>query len=268
MAEWLTLLDRLDIPDGAVTGLSASDKPVLKGKLLQLPAADRPLFFDGPPLEILKTLRTLLPDAPSGVSAPIDRFGGRGQDGQTSVLNSLVDSVKTIAEMVLRIQATTSETFDNIFAPNISELSQRTNLVTKTCTTAYNAENRPKDQLWCMVLGRYLEEDLVKASHIYKRRWPVTYAANLHLDVDSAANMFSAQKKIKRAFDRFRLIIVPESLTAFKVSCAHFGSLGPQMINNNTQNAAGSPIRFAELDGTLLHFATEARPAKRAFAWS
>lgn len=66
MAEWLTLLDRLDIPDGAVTGLSASDKPVLKGKLLQLPAADRPLFFDGPPLEILKTLRTLLPDAPSG----------------------------------------------------------------------------------------------------------------------------------------------------------------------------------------------------------
>ncbi|DBA85351.1 TPA: hypothetical protein ACH3X2_006032 [Trebouxia sp. C0005] len=179
MAEWLTLLDRLDIPDGAVTGLSASDKPVLKGKLLQLPAADRPLFFDGPPLEILKTLRTLLPDAPSGVSAPIDRFGGRGQDGQTSVLNSLVDSVKTIAEMVLRIQATTSETFDNIFAPNISELSQRTNLVTKTCTTAYNAENRPKDQLWCMVLGRYLEEDLVKASHIYKRRWPVTYAVHI-----------------------------------------------------------------------------------------
>ena len=48
MAEWLTLLDRLDIPDGAVTGLSASDKPVLKGKLLQLPAADRPHFFDGP----------------------------------------------------------------------------------------------------------------------------------------------------------------------------------------------------------------------------
>ena len=66
MAEWLTLLDRLDIPDGAVTGLSASDKPVLKGKLLQLPAADRPLFFDGSPLEVLKTLRTLLPDAPSG----------------------------------------------------------------------------------------------------------------------------------------------------------------------------------------------------------
>lgn len=66
MAEWLTLLDRLHIPDGAVSGLSAADKPVLKGKLLQLPAADRPLFFDGPPLEVLKTLRTLLPYAPSG----------------------------------------------------------------------------------------------------------------------------------------------------------------------------------------------------------
>ena len=89
-----------------------------------------------------------------------------------------MDSVKTIAEMLLRIQATTSETFDNIFAPDVSELSQRTNLVTKVCITAYNAENRPKDQLWCMVLGRYLEENLIKASHIYKCRWPVTYAVS------------------------------------------------------------------------------------------
>ena len=89
-----------------------------------------------------------------------------------------MDSVKTIAEMVLRIQATSSETFDNIFAPNISEISQRTNLVTKMCTTAYNPEDRPKDQLWCMVLGRYLEENLIKAAHIYKRRWPVAYAVS------------------------------------------------------------------------------------------
>ncbi|DBA82710.1 TPA: hypothetical protein ACH3X1_006945 [Trebouxia sp. C0004] len=44
-------------------------------------------------------------------------------------------------------------------------------------------------------------------------------------------------------------------------------TLGPQMINNDIQNADGSPIRFADLDGTLLKFATEARPAKRAFAW-
>ncbi len=66
MAEWHTILDQLEIPDGAVAGLSASDKPVLKGKLLQLPAADRPFFFVGQPLDVLKTLRTLLPDAPSG----------------------------------------------------------------------------------------------------------------------------------------------------------------------------------------------------------
>ena len=39
------------------------------------------------------------------------------------------------------------------------------------------------------------------------------------------------------------------------------------MISNNIKNADGVPIRFAELDGTLLQFATEARPAKRAFAW-
>lgn len=98
-----------------------------------------------------------------------------------------------------------------------------------------------------MVLGRYLEDNLIKASHIYKHRWPVTYAVcpkyslrcyalfwwgscrdfilhmiveeDLHLDAGSAANMFSAQKEIESAFDRFKLIVVPESLTDFKVSC-------------------------------------------------
>ena len=94
------------------------------------------------------------------------------------MLGSLVDSVKTIVEMLTRIQDTASDAFDNIFAPTISDLSQHTNLVTKTCTTAYNAEDHPKDQLWCMVLGRYLEKDLIKASHIYKRRWPVSYAVS------------------------------------------------------------------------------------------
>ncbi len=64
--EWHTILDQLEIPDGAVAGPSAPDKPVLRGKLLQLPAADRPLFFVGQPLDVLKTLRTLLPDAPLG----------------------------------------------------------------------------------------------------------------------------------------------------------------------------------------------------------
>ena len=43
--------------------------------------------------------------------------------------------------------------------------------------------------------------------------------------------------------------------------------LGPQMINNDIQNADGSLIRFADLDGTLLKFAAEARPAAHTFAW-
>ena len=66
MAEWHAILDQLEIPNGVAAALSAADKPMLRGKLLQLPAADRPLFFIGQPLDVLKTLRTLLPDAPSG----------------------------------------------------------------------------------------------------------------------------------------------------------------------------------------------------------
>lgn len=65
MAEWQSLLDGLEVTDGAVAGLSASDKPVLESKLLQLPAVDRPLFFIGQPLTVLKRLRTLLPDETS-----------------------------------------------------------------------------------------------------------------------------------------------------------------------------------------------------------
>lgn len=43
-------------------------------------------------------------------------------------------------------------------------------------------------------------------------------------------------------------------------------ALGPEILSHDIKSADGSVIRFAELDGTLL-FATEARPARRAFAW-
>ena len=54
MAGWETTLDQLEIPDGAVAGLSAANKPVLRGKLLQLPTAER--FFVGQPLDVLKNI--------------------------------------------------------------------------------------------------------------------------------------------------------------------------------------------------------------------
>lgn len=96
-----------------------------------------------------------------------------------AVLTSLVESVKTIAEVLQSIQATSSDTFDNIFAPSISELSQHNSLMTNICRQAYSAEDRPRqDQLWCMVLGRYLDRNMITASYIYKRRWPVTYAVS------------------------------------------------------------------------------------------
>lgn len=44
MTDWQRLLEQLEIPDGAVAGLSASDKPTLRGRLLQRPAEDRALF--------------------------------------------------------------------------------------------------------------------------------------------------------------------------------------------------------------------------------
>jgi hypothetical protein len=66
MDDWLLKLDQLDIPDGAVPGLSNTDKPTLEGKLVQVSAEDRLLFFRGQHTNVLKRLRTLLPDHHSG----------------------------------------------------------------------------------------------------------------------------------------------------------------------------------------------------------
>lgn len=230
-----------------------------------------------------------------------------------------------LRQQLARIEAATLNTFHHMFAPSISDLSQRSKLAKRICTTTYNVDDRPAGQLWCMVLGRYLQDDMVKASHIYKRDWPAQTAVSsqlalsiavlllkllftcchdtscivqalLKLGVDTAANLFSAQKKIQSAFDKFRLIIVPNNLSDYTVSlslldlfawgvrrCHHSAkshnrfcgvqlhildpSLGSEMINNTILNASGAAVKFADIDGTALQFVTETRPAKRAFAW-
>ena len=70
MTDWLSKLEQLKILDGAVAGLSNADKPTIEGKLLQLSAGDRPLFFRGQQIDVLKRLRTLLPDTPAGQASP------------------------------------------------------------------------------------------------------------------------------------------------------------------------------------------------------
>ena len=224
-------------------------------------------------------------------------------------------------QQLARIEAATLNTFHHMFAPSISDLSQPSKLAKRICTTTYNANDRPAGQLWCTVLGRYLQDDMIKASHIYKRDWPAQTAvtlsfaclllqllsvcchdtscivqALLKLGVDTAANLFSAQKKIESAFDKFRLIIVPSNLSDYTVSsslldlfawgvrrCHHSAkshnwfcgvqlhildpSLDSEMINNTILDASGAAVKFADIDGTALQFVTETRPAKRAFAW-
>ena len=153
---------------------------------------------------------------------------------------------------------------------------------------------------------------MIKASHIYKRDWPAQTAVSskfalsiaflllqllfvcchdtscvvqalLKLGVDTAANLFSAQKKIESAFDKFRLIIVPSNFSDYIVSlslklldlfvwglrrchpsakshnwfCAgqlHIldPSLGSEIINNTIFSASGAAVKFADIDGTAL----------------
>ncbi len=66
MADWMGKLEALDIPDNEVPGMTMADKPTLKGKLLQLPHDNAAHFFNGTAMEVLKMLRTLLPEAIAG----------------------------------------------------------------------------------------------------------------------------------------------------------------------------------------------------------
>ena len=54
MTDWLSKLEQLDIPDGAIAGLSNADKPVIEGKLLQLSMGDRLLFFRGQQIDVFE----------------------------------------------------------------------------------------------------------------------------------------------------------------------------------------------------------------------
>ncbi len=226
-----------------------------------------------------------------------------------------------LRQQLARIEAATLNTFHHMFAPSISDLSQGSKLAKRICTTTYNADDRTAGQLWCMVLGRYLQDDMIKASHIYKRDWPVQTAvrsqfalftallllqllfvrchdtscivqALLKLGVDTAANLFTAQKKIGSAFDKFRLIIVPNNLSEYTVSlslldlfawgvrrCYHSAkshnwfcglqlhildpSLGSEMINNTILNASGAAVKFADIDGTALQFVQKHAPPSK-----
>ncbi|KAA6429218.1 MAG: hypothetical protein FRX49_00614 [Trebouxia sp. A1-2] len=218
-----------DVPD---TVIGPADKQSLAAALAEKTDAVARRYFSAPNPELwVGTLRQLL--KPTG---PPEK---------------MID----IRQQLARIEAATLNTFHHMFAPSISDLSQRSKLVKRICTTTYNANDRPAGQLW-----------MIKTSHIYKRDWPAHTAALLKLDVDTAANLFSAQKKIKGAFDKFRLIIVPNNLSDYILHVLD-PSLGSEMINNTILNASGAAVKFADIDGAALQFVTETCPAKRAFAW-
>lgn len=100
---------------------TASEKAkafLLKSKVNDMSTDEWRRLIAGIPEEVEEDIGKL---KSAGPSAPMSTFGGRGQDDQTLVLTSLADSVKTIAEMLVRIQATSSEAFDKL-APTISKL--------------------------------------------------------------------------------------------------------------------------------------------------
>ena len=83
-----------------------------------------------------------------------------------------------IRKQLTRVEQGNAAMFYHMFAPTISDMTQRSREIQRNCVTAYNAEERAPKTLWCMVLGRYLDTQLIKAAHIYKRSWPASTAVS------------------------------------------------------------------------------------------
>ncbi|DBA90302.1 TPA: hypothetical protein ACH3X1_003589 [Trebouxia sp. C0004] len=195
--------------------------------------------------------------------------------------------MQPVGDQLTRVEQTSLNTCRHMFAQSTSDVLQRSNQTTKACTDAYNPKDRPAETLWCMDSTWTAVKNV--AAHIFKRRWPVITAVELRLDMYSPANLFSAQKNIEKAFDRLQLVLCPRPLKN-TVSCLSASSqmllvhspllcypvlvhilspdLSPKIVHNSIRDdATNAPITLGVIDGQLLQVATEARPAKLAFAW-
>lgn len=200
-------------------------------------------------------------DAVNSLAAAASTSGS--PDMVIKLFQDIVSGQEVTRKQLTRVEQGNAAMFYHMFAPSISDMTQRSREIQQNCVKAYNAEQRAPKILWCMVLGQYLDTQLIKAAHIYKPSWPASIAAQLQLDVDSPANSVSMQKHIEHALDRFQLIVIPQSGSVYKIHILD-PQLGPKMVHAEVKDCQ---IKFQDLDGTVLQFATAARPAKRAFAW-
>lgn len=83
-----------------------------------------------------------------------------------------------VSKQLARVEQGNAAMFYHMFAPSISDMTQCSREIQPSCVIAYNAEERLPKTLWCMVLGQYLDTQLIKAAHIYKRSWPVSTAVS------------------------------------------------------------------------------------------
>ncbi len=105
--------------------------------------------------------------------------------------DTVVQMFKLLRKQLTRVEQGNRSMFYHMFAPTISDMTKRSREIQKNCVKAFNAEGRAPKTLWCMVLGQYLDTQLIKAAHIFKRSWPASIAVSwngivansCHLDV-------------------------------------------------------------------------------------
>ncbi|DBA79075.1 TPA: hypothetical protein ACH3X1_008929 [Trebouxia sp. C0004] len=271
MADWHTILDQLEIPDGAVEGLSASHKPVLRGKLLQLPAADRPYFFVGQPLDVLKTLRTLLPDAPSGKTAP------ESSQVLTAVLERMDERLHSI-ELGVKLSTHQTKVRLRYSASRASNESRPDNKEFKLALIrAYQPQQELKATLFCMVTGVELPKENIVGARIASHSKKSDMECLLLIkNIDDVRNGMLWCQPIENAYEDSRICFAFDPADGeYHLHVLDNALLGSSLADPFPHHSKPKAplhankfqaISWQDVDGKCIQFGTSCtRPFKRAF---
>ncbi len=137
-------------------------------------------------------------------------YSAGSSDTVVNLFQDIVSGQEIVRKQLTRVEQGNAAMFYHMFAPSISDMTQRSREIQQNCMKAYNAEERAPKTLWCMVLGQYLDTQLIKAAHIYKRSWPASIAVSwngivatsCHLQFMSLGHVFDFLVRFKRVAQR------------------------------------------------------------------
>lgn len=145
----------------------------------------------------------------------------------------------------------------------------------KKLIKVYDAKNPELDYIWCPVLGQWVDEDMITASHIFpwkhgQATMDAIFGEKKPSDMFSERNGLLLHKKVEQAFDKGVFVIIPDLPNKPSISQIVRWRLGKDReyrikILDTEWNKLDQPIAlglktFRELEGSKLVFSNPNNP--------